>query len=285
MSARTWSFVACLAWVAACVPTDHDETLLGAVYVQFVAAPPAERVFVTDDLWSIRVDRVLGTVGMVVDDPTPPVSAAKSCSVAATGRESFAIVDLAQRFVVEQHGHVAHPCLVQPAFVVSPIADLLTRGPGITDEDLRGVRMRTTGDDPTTIPALRYARVVGSATQGTRTLRFDWWIAHHAYNTTDIELPSSAKLVRVPSGAIITIPFHLNTHQIFRVSLQHAAATRFTAFSLLDDNDDGLIDSAELGVYLAGLGEQEVAKYTLSELDLSMQELVGLQLDAAWRPE
>jgi len=270
-----------LAVFGACVPTDRDEVIRGAVFVHLTPSAPGERTFLTEDGYLVNVERMFGTIGISVTDPVPiDAPTENSCADSRTGRETFGLVDFAYPFDLEERGHYPKTCGVRGTFVLSPVGDLLRRGPGISDADARG--LRSLGEDEgAALPALRYARIVGTAIRGERSLRFDWWIARNLSSPLIVVEPPRA-LVTVPNGDKVDVAVSLDPSQLFRVSLVPEATTRFGAIAALDENDDGLISTSELEILWSELSE-ELPHYTLPSLDLSIQDFLGLQLDAAWR--
>lgn len=274
-----------VALFQACVPTEANETIRGAVGVHIAEPEPASRAFATSDGWSVHVERIFGTVGVsAIDPPVVDITPRRfPCADSRAGRETFGLVDFAHPFDLEERGHYPQTCSVRGTFVLSPVADLLTRGVGISQEDAEGFRGSNRGKLPLPgrITSLRYARVIGSAHRDQRSVHFDWWISR-SITSTILASDTERAIVAIPSGAKVDVPFGLDAAQLFRVSLNPNAAIRFEAIAALDENEDGVVDTDELDALWPELPGQ-IAYYTLPSLDLSIQDFVGLQLDAAWR--
>jgi len=284
----------------ACVSSDVQETLPGAVFVRLDPPESDVREVFTDDGWLVRVERVVGTLGAIVTDlatPDPDArgdAAERRCASYWGGRESFGLVNVMAPFELEHRGHPAKRCLVVPAWIVSPVAGLLQQNEGVLAEDVEGLRSRPAGESADArVPSFRYARVQGRALRIEASVRFDWWIAENILDrlpeATAAELTPlrDAVLVRVPSGDVVRTSFALDPRQLFRVGrigIDRATATRFGAFAALDEDHDGVVSSDELRILVSEV-DSEADRYVLPTPGLSFHDVIALQLDAAWRNE
>jgi hypothetical protein len=234
-----------LACGASCLPGD-ERPEPAELTVMVEATESTQAPFVTADGWTITIERFLTAVGDIELQGENGWDGEETCSeYSETNYERLFDFVVASR---EKVGLVygLGDCIVE-ARLQSPSDDPVI-GTGATIEDAERMRLRATDDYAEDERATLY--VVGFATQGDRTVRFEWTFRHgfELDRCLDANAVAEGFTLSLEGGETHEVSLQIRAEELFRKSAADASALHFDRFAAADEagDVDGTVTLEEL---------------------------------------